>query len=81
MQKAQLPDVQYRMGVLRQSQGPDLRALKAAIRRLTASENSSLFEVLRSGPLPDSQQGYADVYKRGMLELKRFLDGQLETEV
>jgi len=71
--KAGLGDATYNMDVIQNPQGEDLHALKMAIRRIEASESPLVFDVLKAGPLPDSQEEYVDVYRRGLLELKQFL--------
>lgn len=71
--KAGLRDITYGVNILQNPQGEDLHALKMAMRRMEASQSPLIFDVLQAGPIPDSQQQYADVYGRGMLELKQFL--------
>ena len=53
---------------------PDVVALRVAARR--SSGESSLAQVLRSGPIPGASEeikAYAEVYLRGMEEIKGFL--------
>lgn len=71
--KAGLDDATYHVDVIQNPQGEDLHSLKMAIRRIEASEGPLVFDVLKAGPLPDSQEEYVDVYRRGLLELKQLL--------
>jgi 7-cyano-7-deazaguanine synthase in queuosine biosynthesis len=64
---------EYSRDVLQNPKGEDLRAVKAAIRRSELIEGPLVFDVLKSGPLADSHKQYADVYRRGLLEIKGFL--------
>lgn len=64
---------EYYVDVTRNPRGKDLRALKAAIERAEIEGLPTLFDVLKAGPLPDSPREYADVHKRGLLELKEFV--------
>ena len=58
--------------------GSDIRAFKLALEKLKGkSDQSIMFDILGSGPLPFDAKSelkkYIDVYKRGMNEVKIFL--------
>jgi 7-cyano-7-deazaguanine synthase in queuosine biosynthesis len=59
--------------------GSDIRAFKLALERMKAKTDKSLmFDILSSGPLPfednDELLKYIDMYKRGIEEVKVFLE-------
>jgi hypothetical protein len=64
---------EYTVDVLQDPQGEDLRALKATLRRSELVCGPLVFDVLKAGPLPDSRKQHADVYRRGLVEIRRFL--------
>lgn len=58
--------------------GRDLRAFKMALEEITNMQRHSLvLRILKSGPLPFTDQkdldNYVDIYSRGMVEVKKFL--------
>jgi 7-cyano-7-deazaguanine synthase in queuosine biosynthesis len=58
--------------------GSDIRAFKLALERMDGkSEQSIMFDVLSSGPVPFDDEKelikYVEVYKRGMKEVQKFL--------
>lgn len=57
--------------------GRDIRAIRMALaRREGAQSGADLFSVLSTGPLePASIAGYVDVYRRGIAEVRTFLNG------
>lgn len=78
---AGLPQSQYSIDVLTHPPGADtktgrdLRAFHMAIERLAdAQPTRFLFDVMSTGPLPPSDAAhYADVYRRGMAEVRGLL--------
>jgi 7-cyano-7-deazaguanine synthase in queuosine biosynthesis len=70
---SQFEDVTYHVDVLTNPQGNELSALRKAILRFRQSTTPIIFEAQKSGPLPDSQTEYADVYRRGLTEIAHFL--------
>lgn len=81
MHAADAPDAPYRVDVLTDppahdlKSGRDLRAFLMALERSRDTPRQALrSHVLDAGPLPEGRFGaYADVYLRGMDELRRFL--------
>jgi 7-cyano-7-deazaguanine synthase in queuosine biosynthesis len=70
---SQFKDATYHIDVLTNPHGDDLPALRRRIFRSRQSNSPLIFEVLKAGPLPDSQAEYADVYGRGLTEIAHFL--------
>jgi len=58
--------------------GQDLRAVKIALSRLrNRPQHRVIFDVLDSGPIPQEDlQSYVDVYRRGMEEVRAFVEGR-----
>lgn len=54
----------------------DLRAFEMALARFDADDHARhLFDVLSTGPIPpESIEQFVDVYRRGMLEVRAFLN-------
>jgi hypothetical protein len=81
MTGAGVPDARYRVDVRThppaadRESGRDLRAFLMALERFADTPRQALrFHVLDAGPLPQAEAAaYADVYIRGMEELRRFL--------
>lgn len=82
MLKAKLPDGTPNIDVrtqeldYKEDRGRDLRAFRMALEREKGLTNArSLFRVLATGPLPPSDAGkFADVYRRGIVEVQSFFD-------
>ncbi len=57
--------------------GQDLRAFRIGLSRYSSFRGNRLFEILKSGPIPcsdDELREYIDVYERGMEEVENFLN-------
>jgi hypothetical protein len=79
---AQMPSDRYIVDVLTNppdsdgEKARDLTAFKIAVEKFQSTKkHNSIFNVLASGPLPDEEvEDYAGVYRRGMDEVKNFLE-------
>ena len=56
----------------------DLRCFHMAVQQFDKDSRRHLFDVLESGPIPSSDAAlHADVYRRGMVEVRNFLRAQV----